>query len=181
MVDVSRAGGRRRRTLLGALAVTCSSLALVAAGAPAAEAAGSPSVYHVEGHLSDRPDGTIGVDGDFVGTYRLLWQTESSAVPYGPTTLTTAEGVDGLLGCLDLDHDGRCGPHDAKGTITMAFRRISAYGTESHTLIESSCTRPVIGTTGRFAGGLLFMSDRATGPKGAIGSVYRGELVLSRP
>jgi hypothetical protein len=179
MVDTRRGSASRRRRWRKVVAGSCLGLLPVAAGGTA-DAAATPLTYHVEGLIGPRSDGTVGVSGDFVGTYRSIWQSEQSVVRYGSTTLTTAEGVDGFLGCLDLDHDRRCGQDEPKGTITMAFRRISAYQSETHTLIESSCTRPVIGTSGRFTGGLLFVADRAAGPDGATSSVYRGELTVSQ-
>src|SRR4051794_32091997 len=82
-VDAGRGGAmvadrggraRRHRRWPSVVAGGCLGLLPMAAGATA-DAAASPLTYHVKGLIAARSDGTVGVSGDFLGTYRSIWQS----------------------------------------------------------------------------------------------------------
>ncbi len=175
----TRGKGRRRGVLVRAAAVGCAGLALVTSGASAADAAARTRTYHVEGYFHTQADGTVRATGDFVGTYTLDKEKVTKTWVFGRTTLKLVEGEDTMAGCIDLQHDGRCGRKDPKGSITMAYKRVATFETGSGAFVESACTHPVLAHTGQFRNGLLFMTD-ITQRSGKIVSDYRGTITVAR-
>ena len=174
--------------LIRCAAVLGASVALAVTGTAADAAATKQETVDIQGRLILQSDHTYRSTGDFLGTYRLIREDPVFASwTVGQTTINVIGGIDEMTGCLDLNRNGKCDDGGPRGTIKLAFKRLSTFDKDG-TFIESNCTHPITDVTnvgGRrsddFVGGLIFMADRARdGQGGDIKSTYRGEITVIR-
>ena len=87
-------------------------------------------------------------------------------------------GTEVFKGCIDRNHNGRCGASDVSGELRLAFLYWAYYDLDGN-LIKGQCTHPITGGTEAFVGarGLLDMVDRPVGDE--VKTTYRGEIILN--
>jgi hypothetical protein len=145
------------------------------AGPSQAAAENGRSVVTVHGTQVpvDPDNGVYRMRGDLVGKWVVL----TGKFLHQSPTLIVLSGKERFTGCVDEDHDKRCGAGDAKGRLGFAYLYWASYDKDGN-LIRGQCTHPVTGGTRDFAGarGLLHMVDRPVGD--SVRTTYRGRLVL---
>jgi hypothetical protein len=145
------------------------------AGSSQAAAGNGRAVVTVHGTQVpvDPDNGAYRMRGDLVGRWTVL----TGKVLHQSPTLIVLSGKERFRGCLDENHDKRCGTGDAAGAMSFAYLYWASFDHDGN-LIRGQCVHPVTGGTRAFAGarGVLRMFDTPTGD--AVRTTYRGRLVL---
>jgi hypothetical protein len=118
--------------------------------------------------------GTYQMHGDLVGdwvflTYVPLFQSRS---------MTVAEGTEQFHGCIDANHNARCGHHEPGGKLRFNFTYWASFNPKTGALIKGDCAHPITSGTGSFGGarGILTMHDVQV--KDQVRTTYQGTVVL---
>ncbi|SEQ96446.1 hypothetical protein [Microlunatus flavus] len=161
-----------------AATATCLALAPVAAANPGGDAdrPKAPRTVHVRGEQVpvDAANGVYTMEGDLVGEWLYVPRTPPL---HTSDTLYVEAGTEVFRGCIDRDHDERCGRRDRRGEMHLAFLYWASFDLEGN-LVRGQCVHPVTGGNGAFRGarGLLTMVDTPVGDE--VRTTYRGEVVL---
>lgn len=170
-----------RRTAVAAglvLAATGSTVSPSAVAGPSvAEAVGGRAeAAHVRGQQIpvDVAAGKYVMQGDLVGDWLYIPRTPPL---HSSDTLYVEAGTEVFTGCIDRNRNGRCGPHDTRGELRLAFIYWASYDLDGN-LIKGQCVHPVTGGRGAFVGarGRLDMVDRPVGDQ--VKTTYRGTIIL---
>jgi hypothetical protein len=147
--------------------LTVTAVLLVAGSASAA------TTYRVSGEQTvvDEAAGTYEMHGALVGDWATTSFTEIATSP-----IYRGKGTELFSGCLDVKRDGKC-KGDPSGTLNFRFRYWALFDAAGG-LVWGTCTHPVTGGTGAFAGatGVVAMVDTPT-PEG-VSTSYIGNLTL---
>jgi hypothetical protein len=170
----------RRLAVLAGVAVTIAGSAVaptVVAADDGRERQSRPHTVHVRGQQFPIP-GTVDYTmvGDLVGT----WEYNAQDDPlHAATTLYAEAGTEIFRGCLDRNHDGKCGPRDRSGQMRTVFLYWASFKADGTTLIRGDCVHPITGGTGAFRGsrGVIHMVDRLV--DGVVKTTYRGDIVFN--
>jgi hypothetical protein len=121
----------------------------------------------------DPDNGVYRMRGDLVGR----WVAYAGRVLHNDPTLFVLSGKERFNGCVDKNHDKRCGSGERAGRMNFAFLYWASFDKDGN-LIRGQCTHPVTGGTRGFTGarGLLHMVDKPVGD--SVRTTYRGRLVL---
>ena len=171
----------RRVAVLAALALTAAGAALapaaVASPTDVAASGSQPRTVHVRGQQLpvDVTKGKYVMRGDLVGKWLYTPRTPSL---HSSETMYVEAGTEVFKGCIDRNHNGRCGSADYKGELRFAFL-YWAYYDGAGDLIKGQCVHPITGGRGAFVGarGLLNMVDRPVGDE--VRTTYRGHIILN--
>jgi hypothetical protein len=166
---------------LAGLALTAAGAAMtptaVASPADFAGANGRPKTVHVRGQQVpvDVANGKYVMRGDLVGDWLYVPRTPPL---HSSDTLYVEAGTEVFKGCIDRDHNGKCGRRDYRGELHLAFIYWASFDLAGN-LIKGQCVHPITGGTGAFVGarGVLNMVDSPVG--GEVKTTYRGEIVLN--
>ena len=170
--------------VLAVLAVVCTAATAataLSAGAPlpaAATATAKPKPKYVRVRGTQTPvneaKGTYQMHGGLVGDWVFL-----TYVPlFESRSMIVAEGTEQFHGCIDANHNARCGHNEPGGKLRFNFIYWASFNPKTGALIEGDCTHPITGGTGSFRGarGLLTMHDVLV--KGRVRTTYEGTVVL---
>ena len=153
--------------------LTVPSLLVVAAALMLAAPASAATAYQVSGTQTvvDEAAGTYQMHGSLVGDWRFTAYTEIATSP-----IYRAKGTELFSGCLDVRRDGSC-KGDPSGTLQFRFKYWAQFDAQG-ALVWGTCTHPITGGTGAFAGatGVLAMVDTPT-PEG-VSTSYIGNVTL---
>ena len=107
---------------------------------------------------------------DLVGDWLYVLRTPPL---HSTDTLYVEAGTEVFKGCIDRNHNGRCGAGDVSGELRPAFLYWAYYDLDGN-LIKGQCTHPITGGTEAFVGarGLLDMVDWPVGDE--VKTTYRG-------
>jgi len=149
--------------------------ATVVAGAAVLALAGSASAattYQVSGEQTVVDGDSFKMSGGLIGDWEMTSFTTISTSP-----IFRGKGTELFSGCLDVNHNGKC-KGDPSGTLSFRFRYSSLWD-ENGSLVWGTCTHPVIGGTGGFAGakGVIAMVDTPTGGTDFT-TAYIGNITL---
>jgi hypothetical protein len=155
---------------MASIAVVVASTLVVAASASAAR------TFEVSGEqiVVDQATNATVMRGGLIGDWYYTSSTEIAKTP-----IYQVSGTERFSGCLDVRLDGRCNNGDPSGTLSFRFDYWALF--DEHGLVWGTCTHPVTGGTGAFAGaaGVLAMVDSPT-PQGGVHTAYIGTLTLRR-
>jgi hypothetical protein len=110
-----------------------------------------------EQRVVDGAAGTYEIHGGVIGDWAI---TSFTAIATSP--IYRAKGTEVFSGCLDVKRDGKC-KGDPSGMLSFRFRYWALLD-EGGDLVWGTCTHPVTGGTGAFAGarGVIAMVDTPT-------------------
>lgn len=170
----------RRVAVLAGLALTAAGVvvtpAAVASPTDVTAVRGQQRTVHVRGQQVpvDAANGEYVMRGDLVGEWLYIPRTPPL---HSSDTLYVEAGTEVFKGCIDRNHDGRCGAADHRGELYLAFLYWAHYDLDGN-LIRGQCTHPITGGRGAFVGarGLIDMVDRPVGNE--VRTTYRGEIIL---
>jgi hypothetical protein len=153
--------------------LTAPTVLAVAAALTLAAPAGAATAYQVSGTQTvvDETAGTYKMHGSLVGDWSFTSYTEIATSP-----IYRAKGTELFSGCLDVRRDGSC-KGDPSGTLQFKFKYWAQFDAQGG-LVWGTCTHPITGGTGAFAGatGVLAMVDTPT-PQG-VSTSYIGNVTL---
>jgi hypothetical protein len=157
----------RWRSIAVPTVLAAAALLLVAGSATAATS------YPVSGEQTvvDEAAGTYKMHGGLVGDWATTSFTEIATSP-----IYRAKGTEVFSGCLDVKRDGKC-KGDPSGTLSFRFTYWALFD-ENGGLVWGTCTHPVTGGTGAFAGatGVIAMVDTPTAE--GVSTSYIGNVTL---
>jgi hypothetical protein len=137
-------------------------------------ASASAATYQVSGTQTvvDEAAGTYTMQGSLIGDWAITSFTELATSP-----IYRGKGTEEFSGCLDVKRDGRCTKRDPSGTLSFRFRYWALFDATGG-LVWGTCTHPVTGGTGGFAGakGVISMVDTPT--EQGVSTSYIGNLTL---
>jgi hypothetical protein len=107
-----------------------------------------------------------------VGGWATTSFTEIATFP-----IYQGKGTELFTGCVDRGRDGSCA-HDPSGTLDFSFTYSAQFAADG-ALVWGTCSHPITGGTGAFAGatGVLAMVDTPT-PNGVV-TRYLGHVTLN--
>lgn len=138
-----------------------------------AASASAATPYQVSGTQTvvDEAAGTYKMHGSLIGDWSFTSYTEIATAP-----IYRAKGTELFSGCLDVRRDGSCNG-DPSGTLAFKFKYWAQFDPQG-ALVWGTCSHPITGGTGAFAGatGVLAMVDTPT-PQG-VSTSYIGNVTL---
>jgi hypothetical protein len=137
-------------------------------------ASASAATYEVSGTQTvvNEATGAFEMHGSLIGGWQTTSYTEIATSP-----IYRAKGTEEFTGCLDVKGDGKCKKGDPSGTLNFRFRYWALFDADGG-LVWGTCTHPVTGGTGDFAGakGVIAMVDTPT--EQGVTTSYIGNLTL---
>ncbi|WP_157592319.1 hypothetical protein [Solirubrobacter soli] len=162
---------KRRLRRFGVSTVVAATATLVLA-----VSATAATTYQVAGQsiVVDQDTGKTVMRGGLIGDW---YYTSAETIATSP--LLYVKGTEAFVGCLDRKLNGKCNKGDPWGTLFFRFDYWAQYDAQQN-LVWGTCTHPITGGTGAFAGaaGVLAMVDTQT-PQG-VQTAYIGNVTLSR-
>jgi hypothetical protein len=176
---VTRFPGRTTLLITLAVGMACAGAAPAMAQPAADDRGGGWSHHartvHVRGQqvLVDAQTFRYEMRGDLVGRWTMVPAPALHDMP----TLYVEAGTEYFVGCIDRNHNGRCGRREPGGRLTTAYLYWASFDANK-ALLRGQCVHPVTGGTKDFRGarGVITMVDRPVGDE--VRTTYRGDLVL---
>ena len=135
-----------------------------------------PKTVQVKGALTliDLQTGKYKMSGDLVGE----WTMVPSETLHKSATLYVESGREKFIGCVDLNHNARCGKREPTGEMRSSYLYWASFDAKGK-LIKGQCVHPITGGNKSFKGarGLLNMFDRPKGKE--VLMTYKGEIILN--
>jgi hypothetical protein len=163
--------GEAMKRLLVACIVSIVGLGIVSAAPAIAKGSGEDAIKIVALASAPLPDNSVcpetlstqganRMTGSLVGCWYGDTSTPATWIDNGNGTYTGSwTGTEHFVGCIDRNHDGKCGRHDPSGTwiTTYSFTGLFSLTAE----LSGGCTHPIVSGTGDFKGakGTIFMTD----------------------
>lgn len=153
---------------------TCGAVA-ASAQPSVAETSSTSVMVPVEGRQIPIDDTNLNyrMTGGLVG----IWRMQPTQTLHDAPTLYSEAGLETFDGCLDLNHNGRCGPREPQGRLRTVYLYWVSFDADQK-LVRGQCVHPITGGDSDFAGarGVIEMVDRPVG--GDVRTTYRGTVVL---
>jgi hypothetical protein len=163
----------RRTATLAVLVIVCTVVTAVTS-APAATATDEPTMLRVRGTQTLVGENLYRSYGGLLGD---LWIV--TFVPlYESDSLMIATGTERFVGCVDVNHNKKCGTREPSGELRFDYVQWATFDPSTGALIEGNCVHPITGGGGRFEGarGLVTMHDAVV--NGDVLTTYQGTVVL---